>query len=60
MNLIVDYIVVNGNVEDNTVFTMEPFKSAGSITSIFKNNLSTASRILKVVEEIRKNSEGIA
>lgn len=60
VNLIVDYIVVNGNVEDNTVFTMEPFKSAGSITSIFKNNLSTASRILKVVEEIRKNSEGIA
>lgn len=60
VNLIVDYIVVNGNVEDNTVFTMEPFKSAGSITSIFKNNLSMANRILKVVEGIRENSEGIA
>lgn len=60
VNLIVDYIVVNGNVEDNAVFTMEPFKSAGSITSIFKNNLSTANRILKVVEGIRENSEGIA
>lgn len=60
VKLVVDYIVVNGNIEDKRVFTIEPFKSAGSITSIFKNNLDMANRILRVVEGIRKNSEEIA
>ena len=57
---IVDYIVLNGNIEDNSVFTLEPFKSSGSITTIFKDDLQSAKRILSIVEMIRKNSEEIA
>lgn len=60
VRLIVDYIVLNGNIEDNSVFTLEPFKSSGSITTIFKDDLQSAKRILSIVEMIRKNSEEIA
>ncbi len=56
VNLIVDYIVVNGNIDDNAVFTEEPFKSAGSITVLFKDDMMTARKILDVVEQIKKNS----
>ena len=60
VRLIIDYIVLNGNIEDNSVFTLEPFKSSGSITTIFKDDLQSAKRILSIVEGIRKNSEEIA
>lgn len=35
VNLIVEYIVANGNIDDNKVLMGEPFKSVGSITSFF-------------------------
>lgn len=60
VNLIVDYIVANGNVDDNKVLTEEPFRSVGSITALFKDDMGTAKRILEVVEDIRRNSEEIA
>lgn len=60
VNLIVDYIVANGNVDDNKVLTEEPFRSVGSITALFKDDMRTAKRILEVVEDIRRNSEEIA
>ena len=60
VNLIVDYIVVNGNIEDNKVLMGEPFKSVGSITSLFKDDMSTAKRIMEVVADIKRNSEEIA
>lgn len=44
VNLIVDYIVANGNIEDNKVLMGEPFKSVGSITTLFKDDMSTANR----------------
>ncbi len=60
VRLIVDYIVANGNIEDNKVLMEEPFRSVGSITSLFKDDLATAKRIMDVVTQIRKNSEEIA
>ena len=60
VRLIIDYIVANGNVDDNAVFMQEPFRSVGSITSLFKNDLGTAKEIMLVVGEIKKNSEEIA
>ena len=60
VKLIVDYIVANGNIEDNSVFMKEPFKSVGSITTLFKDNMSTARNILDVVGMIKTNSEKIA
>ena len=60
VNLIVDYIVANGNIDDNKVLTEDPFRLVGSITTIFKDDMATARRIMDVVEEIKRNSEVIA
>lgn len=60
VNLIVDYIVANGNIDDNKILMGEPFKSVGSITSLFKDDMSTAKRIMEVVADIKRNSEEIA
>lgn len=60
VNLIVDYIVANGNIDDNAVLMEEPFRSVGSITTLFKDDMSTAKRIMEVVTDIRRNSEEIA
>ena len=60
VNLIIDYIVENGNIEDNSVLMNEPFKSAGSIVNLFKDDIGKAKEIMKVVEEIKSNSERLA
>ena len=60
VNLIVDYIVANGNIDDNKVLMGEPFKSVGSITTLFKDDMSTAKQIMEVVAQIKRNSEEIA
>ena len=60
VNLIVDYIVANGNIDDNAVLMQEPFRSVGSITSLFKEDMGTAKRIMDVVAEIKQNSEETA
>ena len=60
VNLIIDYIVANGNIEDNAVLMEEPFKSVGSITTLFKDNLGTAKEIMNVVADIKSNSEQMA
>lgn len=60
MNLIIDYIVANGNIEDNSVLMEEPFRSVGSITTLFKDDMATAKQIMNVVADIKKNSEEIA
>lgn len=60
VRLIVDYIVANGNIEDNKVLMEEPFRSVGSITALFKDDMTTAKQIMKVVAQIRLNSEIVA
>ena len=60
VNLIVDYIVVNGNIDDNKVLMGEPFRSVGSITSLFKDDMGTAKQIMEVIAQIKRNSEEIA
>ena len=60
VRLMIDYISVNGNIEDNSILMKEPFRSAGSITVLFKNNMDTARKILNVAEMIKKNSEETA
>ena len=60
VNLIIDYIVTNGNIDDNKIFMEEPFKSAGSITTLFKDDMGIARRILDVVADIKRNSYEIA
>lgn len=60
VKLIIDYIVVNGNIDDNRVLMEDPFKSLGSITLLFKDDMTTARKILEVIDGIKKNSEVIA
>lgn len=54
VNLIVDYIVANGNIDGNKVLMGEPFKSVGSITSLSKDDMGTA-RQIKTIEEMHVN-----
>ncbi len=59
VKMIVEYIVTNGNIEDNRVLTQEPFRSAGSIPNLFKNDMQSARRLMEIVGDIRKNSEEV-
>lgn len=60
VRLIVDYIAANGNIEDNQVLMGEPFRSVGSITTLFQDDMGIARRIMDVVAEIKRNSEETA
>lgn len=60
VGLIIDYIVANGNIEDNSVLMKEPFRSLGSITALFKDDMGIAKEIMNVVADIKNNSEMIA
>lgn len=60
VNLMIDYIVANGNIEDNKVLMNEPFRSVGSMPVLFKDNMNTARDIMGMVAMIRENSETIA
>lgn len=59
VRLIIDYIVTNGNIEDNTILQQEPFRSVGSIMVLFKNDLDKAKKLMSIVEDIKSNSEAI-
>ena len=60
VRLIVDYIVANGNIDDNRVLMDEPFRSAGSITALFKDDMDSARKIMSIVDSIKRNSEETA
>ena len=60
VKLIVDYIVANGMIEDNSVLMEEPFRSLGSIVGLFKDNMDDAREIMNVIQQIKNNSETIA
>jgi type I restriction enzyme R subunit len=47
-------------IEDNAVLMQEPFRSVGSITTLFKENMDVAKQIMGVIEEIKLNAEVIA
>ena len=38
----------------------EPFRSVGSITTLFRDDMGTAKRIMEVVADIKRNSEETA
>ncbi|MGL5676449.1 MAG: DEAD/DEAH box helicase family protein [Cellulosilyticaceae bacterium] len=60
VKLLVDYIVANGMIEDNRVLMEEPFRSLGSITALFRDNMNDAREIMGVIQQIKINSETIA
>lgn len=59
VKLIIDFIVKNGMIEDKKVMNEDPFKSVGSISFLFKDNKDKAMKIVKIIDDINKNSEEI-
>ena len=59
VRLIVDYISVNGMIEDRRVMMDEPFRSVGSIGQIFENDMDIAMKIMTVIDQIKQNAEVI-
>ena len=59
VKLIVDYIVTNGLIEDNRVFQEEPFRSLGSITTLFKDKMQDAREIMDIIANVNGNCEKV-
>ncbi|MFD0619697.1 DEAD/DEAH box helicase family protein [Paenibacillus sp. GCM10027629] len=59
VKLLVDYIVANGMIEDNRVLMEEPFRSLGSITTLFKDHMNEARELMNVVSVIKNNCEKV-
>lgn len=56
VKLIIDYVVKNGMI-DKAVLQEEPFRSVGSITELFSQNLNDARAIIGIIDEINQNAE---
>lgn len=60
VKLIVDYVVTNGVIEDNSVLMEEPFRSLSSIVTLFKDNMNDAKEIMSILGDIKNNCEKIS
>lgn len=52
---IMDYVEINGFIDDFRVFDEDPFKSIGSITQVFNNNMTIARNIVARIKQINFN-----
>ncbi|MFQ7001762.1 MAG: type I restriction-modification enzyme R subunit C-terminal domain-containing protein, partial [Clostridium sp.] len=52
VELIIDYVVKNGFIEDKKVLQQEPFRNVGSIVELFKDNMNCARNIMSKVDSI--------
>lgn len=59
VELIVDYVVKNGTL-DKQVLQQDPFRTLGSITSLFKHNMGDVKAIIGIIDRINNNSEFIS
>ena len=57
VNLIVDYVVANGLIEDNRILQEDPFRTVRSIATLFKDNMDDARKIIKIINDIKVNAE---
>ncbi|WP_203363660.1 DEAD/DEAH box helicase family protein [Bacillus sp. REN10] len=53
---IVDYVVKNGTLEKK-VLQEDPFRSLGSVTELFRDNIDDVRGIIQVIDMINRNSE---
>lgn len=56
VELIVDYVVKNGYLEKK-VLQQDPFRSLGSVSELFRENIDDAKGIIGVIDEINRNSD---
>lgn len=59
IKLIVDYVVVNGLIEDNRVLIEEPFRTVRTITELFKDNMNDSRKIMGIVAGIKRSAEDV-
>lgn len=55
VELIIDYVVKNGFIEDKKILQQEPFRNVGSIVELFKDNMNCARNIMGKVDSITAN-----
>ncbi|KEP26894.1 DEAD/DEAH box helicase family protein [Bacillus zhangzhouensis] len=56
VKLIIDYVVKNGTLEKK-VLQEDPFRSLGSVTELFRDNIDDVRRIIEVIDSINRNTE---
>jgi type I restriction enzyme, R subunit len=59
VKLIINYVVRNGTLEKQ-VLQEDPFRSLGSITVLFRDNIDDVKRIIQVIDNINRNTEEFA
>lgn len=55
VELIIEYVVKNGFIEDKKVLQQEPFRNVGSIVELFRDNMNCARSIMGKVDSITDN-----
>lgn len=56
IKLIVDYVVKNGLIDDNTILTEDPFRSVGNIVELFNDNIDVINKLLITIKDIKDNA----
>ncbi|WP_411953795.1 DEAD/DEAH box helicase family protein [Alkalibacillus sp. S2W] len=56
VKLIIDYVVKNGYLEKQ-VLQEDPFRSLGSISDLFSDNIDDARKIISIIDDINDKSE---
>lgn len=59
VKLIIDYVVKNGMLEKQ-VLQEDPFRSLGSISELFRDNINDVRKIIQTIDDINRNAEEIA
>lgn len=59
VELIIDYVVKNGFIEDKKILQQEPFRNIGSIVELFKDNMNCARSIMNKVDSISDNLNNV-
>jgi type I restriction enzyme R subunit len=54
VRLIIDYVVANGYLEKE-VLQQDPFRTLGSVSELFEDNIQDVRRILGVIDDINEN-----
>lgn len=58
VRLIIDYVVTNGYLEKE-VLQQDPFRTLGSVSELFEDNIQDVRKILGVIDNINENVDSI-
>lgn len=58
MRLIVDYVVANGYLEKEAL-QQDPFRTLGSVSELFEDNIQDVRKILGIIDNINENVDTI-